>query len=482
MLARDLIFGIDQPEYVGPQELYISELCNSISSVSGWDTKYPSENNSKLGLVFDDKGENIGKKVRILSTCPKSDEDVKKWETALKDSGLEVKPDQMKDAADAILKSLRGLKAVRQKRTLAVPLTPNVALLQDRFGSLGRGGPSDTAAIIEEMYCLGGKTVNSEPVDDSDTAIKQLEKAMRHRLETNWFLAVIDKAVSQGIFPGSIEKKDNKNNPTTTGFDGQTPYGWFRESWDLLTSNQWVDALPPRRWTDWATTLLRTVYGFGLLWEMRWHEEIAKKIMSTEESTDIEKSDLIELTNSECTLKWADSMLGVSNRDVSSSLKRRITRGIYIRTVVKEMLKNKPENTYASEFFNSAEEENIEAIKKSLSEQRRGGAIKNRWEATKYALSTRDESAYSLPDYYGLLRPIGKRYLIVDPSTEWIAVIASLAIGDPGSTGTLGDVQKVLMKLGLQPTIQELTRRLEWAGLARSTPDADIGVNVESAF
>ena len=486
MLVKDLILKIDVPEYVSCQELYISELCNSISNID-WESKYTPENNSKLGLIFDSRGENGGKAVTIKSTCPESDEDVKKWEEALKDSGLQVSPEIMKDVADAILKSLIGVPAKKQRRKAAVPLTPNIALLQDRWGSTGKGGPANIAKIIEQMYRLGGETVDSGLVDDSETAIKNLHRAMHYRIKNNSFLDVIDRAVNKGIFPpgaansGSFDEIDQPDiKEGQAGFNGQTPYGWFRESWDLLTSEEWVKALTPRRWTDWATTLLRTAYGFGFLWEMRWHEEIAKKIMSTEERTDIEKSDLIELTNSSCTLKWADSMLGTSSRDVSSSLKKLISRGVHIQEAVAAISKKNPE-AQAADFFNDVEFEDIEEINRSVSAPYSSRA-KSRWEVIRYALATRDDAEDGTPDYYGLLRPVGARYLTVDPSTEWTAVVASLAIGDPGSTGTLGDVQKALLKLGLQPTTQELIRRLEWAGLARSTPDADLGVNVESAF
>jgi hypothetical protein len=105
----------------------------------------------------------------------------------------------------------------------------------------------------------------------------------------------------------------------------------------------------------------------------------------------------------------------------------------------------------------------------------------NLWEAIRYSLMVRDESG-PYADHYGILRSRGSRYLIPDPGTEWIAVVASLCCPGPSSQTDLGEVMRSLRELGLRPELSEVVNLLERAGLARGSADADQGVIVESAF
>jgi hypothetical protein len=104
----------------------------------------------------------------------------------------------------------------------------------------------------------------------------------------------------------------------------------------------------------------------------------------------------------------------------------------------------------------------------------------NTWEAVKYALLTRDASG-PFADYYGLLRSSG-RFLTVQPGTEWMAVVASLAGDGPGKTSDVATLMLSLQELGLRPEAGDLIQLLEKAGLARGSADADRGVVIESAF
>ena len=122
-----------------------------------------------------------------------------------------------------------------------------------------------------------------------------------------------------------------------------------------------------------------------------------------------------------------------------------------------------------------AREELIEAQREKYREQ-----TKTVWEAVKYTLTERDSSGNK--DFYGFMKTISRKYTIIDPGTEWLAVISSLAIDNPGGTGKLGTVLNELERLGLRPSVSEMTRYLESAGLAHSAADADTAVLIESAF
>ena len=114
---------------------------------------------------------------------------------------------------------------------------------------------------------------------------------------------------------------------------------------------------------------------------------------------------------------------------------------------------------------------------------------KNIRELIRYLLMSRSNEneqsrseAAEQQDFYGLFRKRGTRYLFVEPSTEWVAVLASLARKSPKDATTLSNVLDDLRRLGLQPSVETLTNCLEATGLARSAPDADIGIMVASAF
>jgi hypothetical protein len=84
-------------------------------------------------------------------------------------------------------------------------------------------------------------------------------------------------------------------------------------------------------------------------------------------------------------------------------------------------------------------------------------------------------------DLYGFLTGVGQ-WQRADPSPEWIAVIASLSMSSPGAESTAGAVEDDLKRLGLRPPLEELVERLERAGLAASSPDAEEAVRVRCAY
>ena len=70
----------------------------------------------------------------------------------------------------------------------------------------------------------------------------------------------------------------------------------------------------------------------------------------------------------------------------------------------------------------------------------------------------------------------------VAPTTEWMAVLASLSSSQPHSTISLGELMNNLRTLGLRPAVKEVVALLENAGLARGSDDADLGLKIETAY
>jgi hypothetical protein len=123
--------------------------------------------------------------------------------------------------------------------------------------------------------------------------------------------------------------------------------------------------------------------------------------------------------------------------------------------------------------------EAVERLQGALSATQEAGT--NTSEAVRYSLLTRERSG-PFADHYGLLVTRGTRYLLVEPATEWIAVVSSLATPGPGQKSTIGDLHRSLTQLGLHPDYQELIGLLEASGLARGSADADQAVVYQSAY
>ena len=67
-----------------------------------------------------------------------------------------------------------------------------------------------------------------------------------------------------------------------------TPFRWFWKKWCTLCdpANSWRDALPARRFTDWALCLLRTGLAFAYLWEAEFFRLLHKAIIQTRDNSE----------------------------------------------------------------------------------------------------------------------------------------------------------------------------------------------------
>ena len=85
-------------------------------------------------------------------------------------------------------------------------------------------------------------------------------------------------------------------------------------------------------------------------------------------------------------------------------------------------------------------------------------------------------------DHYGLIRLTSNNWFVVEPATEWTAVVVSLSISEPGGSATVSDLRGELAKIGLRPNDKEMIRHLVAAGLAVGSADAEGALVVNSAF
>lgn len=469
--AKDLIIPLFRPEYPAVPEAFLSALA--------WKAYSPTElpavaDGKKLGLRFkiQDSG-TVAKSIDYKETVPISAK-FEELQSALERYGVESLG--AKDlVAGALIHSVEGTSKNKSRFIPASPLTPSLALMQNVVGALGKANPPDIAYILEQIYYLGKSGATA-------TSVAALyAEACEIRLKNDAILATIEKSLADVVW-GGISLRSQKLTFDETSLSNhlsKTPFSWFADAWDKVTSDNWVKALPARVWVDWATTILRSGYAMAYLWESCWYEAVAKLILSNTPSNMIDFETIKRSMDFPIDLRPIDTPTEI--KDLGSKLKWRNEKSVQIRKVLMAWLDE--ENFVGKklhEFIElaRANESFLIEIEEALNpdKSKPASASKLLWEATKYSLVTRE-----LNDYYGLLQSNG-RYLFTNPGVEWCAMVASLTSPSPGISTNLGSVVSELQNMGIRSSTNEVLRLLEKAGLARGSADADLAVEVECAY
>lgn len=467
--GRTIRLPLNRPEYVTVPEAFISALAWKLFDAPDL---LETEGKKRVGLYF--RGSTPkGKNVEFRSTSPEG-EQLSELAAALSHAGVKAE-ESGSELARAVLNSVLGIRVERSDIQPASPITPALALLQNPRGLLRKENPPDIADILESMYSFG--------LPDAKPSLGVAERwrcAAERRMTVDSLLSSLDLAIDDSIVRRVELKREAPNG--TAHFQGLfcgTPFEWFTTSWDRLTSDAWVEALPARVWVDWATTVLRLGFGAGFLWESSWYLAVAREVVRTEPiRTWVE----VQSTIGEV-IPWASSRAGTAARDIAPKLIRRAYQSEIVRHSfdVWNKTQENEDPSFEATIQRMREDKGLrEELLGALTSQRRVNSGTNLWEAIKYALMTRDASGRN-PDYYGLLKSRG-RFLTVAPGTEWVAVVASLACGVPDGVTDVGHVLSSLRTLGMRPELRDLISLLERAGMARGSADADSGVIVKSAF
>lgn len=467
--AHNLILQVNRPQYVSVPEGFISALAWKVFESSDVE---PKDGGKPIALMFKVKKATT-KTVDLRTTAPEGTE-LRGYGEHLVKSGIATNLKNYDDLAAAVVNSVAGVQAEKSANQAASPITAGFALMQNMRGVQRTKNPPDLAEVLEALFNLG------LAADESSSGVARLWlDAADHRRKIDDLLRIMDDATRQHLFADAPRERlfdsDSGREPGLGLFAG-TPFSWFAGAWKKLTSPEWVEALPSRVWVDWATTILRLALGQGFLWEAAWYETIARRVLASKPTTWLDlRGDIPEI------LPWKSSRSSVGVRDVAPLLLWRIHRGAAIRKILMDWFSSegRSELQISDAFRDMCQDHNLTDDLTAALGSRQRTAV-NIWEAVRYALMTRDASG-PFADYYGLLRSNG-RYLTVEPGTEWMAVVASLACGTPGATSDVATLMLDLEELGLRPELGDLISLLEKAGLARGSADADQGVLIQSAF
>jgi hypothetical protein len=209
--------------------------------------------------------------------------------------------------------------------------------MQNPVGLTGKRNPPDLGNIIEVIYSLGKKG------NPPQSAANLYSVANRTRLTSDPILAAINSAFVDAVWGGevaevSVEATVIDSPISALLFD--SPFSWFAETWDKVTSDQWVLALPAKVWVDWSTSILRTGFAMAYLWEASWYESLAREILS-KNSVDVEFISRV-MESLDPAIVWRGSESTAEIRDLASKLKWRCYRSVSVRNVLEGVLSNHP--------------------------------------------------------------------------------------------------------------------------------------------
>lgn len=465
--SRLLALPLNRPQYVPASEVLVSSLVWGLG-------KWRYQDDEVRGSRFLGRGE---AKKGIRTTAPSSPEEISGFASHLRGGGLQTEASD-KILVDAVVNGITGVTSKKAKAIPVSPMTTHLALSQSLRGVLGANNPPDIGGILESMFLMG--TPRGEAVDTRQSPMAEMwVRAASLRVEGDPVLRAADAAMAQTLRLEGRSPEGGASRDSHTAWAqafATSPFGWLHRNWQKLTTDEWVGALPPRVWTDWCTTLLRMGMAFGFLFENRWYEAVGRSALI--------ESDVTEpaLGMDTPLLPWAGSRLPVSSRNVKPEIRRIVGCGVLVRAVLSEHFGS---DFAAVELTRALEEcqrdhHLRDRVREAMSGRPWPGSCKNMYETILYSLQQRD--APSEIDYYGLLRRHGNRFSVIQPGTEWIAVVASLACDAPGGETNVGKVLSSLSDLGLRPELMEVVKALEAAGLAQGSADADHGVRVRSAY
>lgn len=479
----DLTLDFNEANMLIFPEILISSVVNAEmhDDKDMWGTKFVYQRAAHHELKGD---------VKVM--FPHEQDEINSWKDAVREI-FSTESELTNELAEALAFELEGVKANSSPRIAAIPVTIATGLLQSAPGVTGSLNAENYAAILDQLFRAGvGPSYTGPPCGSL------LIQSMRQRINDDEMLRSIEVVVRQGILRTRIDSNipllpgaqvGTAKKLRTTSFpnwlSGDTPFGWFADAWLKLTSPDWVNVLPPRRWVDWLATSARLGIGMGILWESRLLEEVGETILNN--SSDLGIESLLSGIANDPLIQWEDSRKRLRLRNVQPDYRSLIARAAYVEKFLKQRVA--ASDVSLSDDFPVAIEKlrtpNFrDALRTEMNRSHSDDPKKRARDAFESCLTARSLSG-QYADHYGFLVRHGKgtsMFRVVDPSTEVLALIASLSCGTPDGECSIGDVRRSLRKLGFQPSIPELVTRLERAGLCRDSADASDSVRVRSAF
>lgn len=485
-------FQLPRPQYPPAAEVLISSLIWQLSRDSH---KSPQGK----GIVFK-KTENAKNHANVYETFPLNKREKVDAMVNVFNQHFSVTDLKTKERAVRILvEDMIGSVPPKANAAAVIPFNAPAALMQDVEGMSGVSNPPNYAKIFQRFFTLGGGQSHVAFLVFKALSVKNTNQT------TAWLDDFIEAMMPDQLveLSKSLDYENISHNPdeiVTPKWltEIETPFTWFAKTWKSLTHESWVNAMPRRRWIDWAGCVLRTAMGTGYIFEMNFYFQLAMGL----KSHDIEPDDVCKkaLSINDSILKW-DENASVSSRDVASKIRKLCERGTACRNLLVDWLNDADRNDMPlpSEHFNHVDGLSDWIIKarswmkekssrdleigKRLNDAISGqpaSSANNVYETIRYSLL--DRGNHGEEDLYALLKKRGSRFSVVEPGQEWFVVVSSLIAESPQGRISVRDLVSSLNSLGIDANFKTIIKQIESVGLGRSSHDADDAVEIATAF
>lgn len=470
-----------RPQYPSSPEILLSSLA--------WSVVPRKAEHLSTGLMYRRREAAVSRKVRIVETIPRG-RSLESFMERLRENGIGTDSGDVDTmVAEAITEALLGTQPRKGQGTASSCVGVAGALLQDAIGGLAVANPPNFAQLINTVYALeGGRGKSAAEAwfdaarhfSSEDSILQKVERALvattlsDYLVHTSW-------PPRAAILQGTARPQDVPLWWQRDVVERQvgTPFQWFAQCWDNLCSPLWYEVLSARRWASWAVCLLRNALGFTFLWEANFFLEIARAV--EDQSRDAQTSARWAVNPTRPLLPNPSG--SITQRDVAPIIKRTLANGLACRKALLDLVEMVDvEPTSIAGLIKSLRV--LAAKKGSLKDALRGAGdtsgFPNLHETVRYSLLSRE--SIDEADDNALLRVVSRRFTHVSPGPEWIVVMSSMASPSPNAAVRLGDVERSLNSLGLQPKIDFLLAELERAGLCASAADGDQGIEINLGF
>lgn len=411
------------------------------------------------------------------------------------------------ECLDALLNALRAPRSRSYKSISAVPVHPDLVVLQTLPGIVNKENPSNLAKIIEHVGRLGGSD-GVGAVANAFLSGFAVQPSIRNGLSgcTAAIYPTVGRTVWDRLgglaappapwppWPSVRARAYVKGGePPLLAALPRTPFEWFWNKWTVLCDPQrgWFDHLPERRWLDWSLALLRAALAFGYLWEAEFYERMYQRVVERHggNAQGPARERLIGFLRGQFTLAVVHPReLPPSQKRMWGALGSNVAEGYAFRNRLIDMFDD-PTTEPARQDPVNAIPQWLDALPLGRLEELAAplpvtaSTANNTKEFIKYLMLQRsaDDDSSDQADLYYLARSQHNHFW-VELGPEWLVVETALLAGRPGRSCTLRLLLEDLSLLGLSIDRSTLVSMLEDTGLSADSPDADDALVIESGF
>jgi hypothetical protein len=472
---KNLLLNLPRPEYPSNPEILLASL--------GWELLGRESSlgmDKNLGQVY--KSVKAGGRFRVNSIVPPDRDE--NWNGVVHKAhkaGLDKTGDDL-NIVSSLLNSMIGTKPGGASAYSCIPINTEMVYFQDLRGIYKKQNPPRLGKIFNSLFSFGTINVHKNNQSAAHIWFESLNAVEKSSSFDN-FLEKYSSSLRPPMNGGTSGIKDTLDyvKPPVWFPKEGTPFHWFGSAWLSLCTNNWIQYMPPRRWVDWSSCVLRTALGICYLWESRYYRNLGYSLISGKLDADGILGKNSDLFN------WSDNRTKPSIRNENGNLNLLIADGQKVRKCLESFVGEYPDtpdvedlNEIVNWLHEHIKPEHKERLQKCFNHGIDGDSRLTH-ETVVYSLLNRNEWG-EYADLYGVLKRVKRIFRVFEPSPEWLTVIASLSTDPITNRTTYSSLKDEINSLGIGFSKSVLIAELERLGLSKVLNDADDAIEIKAAF